>query len=119
MYTVHRATQTCARWLTPVTTQRCRETSGLALERQAGADPQQDDADHAPPADPDLVGAEPSVAVDRRARRELAGEQDRDGRDHADARAGDRDREHDDDAHQRAAPEPDGLARSRRELTEA
>ena len=50
------------------------------------------------------------VLVDRRAGGELPDEQDGDRRDHADAVARDGDREHDDHAHDRAAPEPDRLA---------
>src|SRR4249920_3793529 len=83
----------------------------LLLQREAGADPEQDDAEHAPPPDTDPIRAQEAVAVDRRTGRELPCEEDRDGRDHADARAGDRDREHDDHAHHRAAPEPDRLPR--------
>ena len=57
----------------------------------------------------DLVDAEEPEAVDHGAHRELPGDHDRDRRGNADPRAGEGDREDDQEPHRGAAPEPDRL----------
>ena len=83
----------------------------LAAQREQRARGEQQHAERPRPGERDLVDAEPAVAVDRDAHRELAGDQEPDRRRRADPRRDDGDRQHDDDAHAAAAdPVPPGRA---------
>ena len=98
-----------------------RHRRSLALvERQRSADPEQHHADGARPRERDALDAEPAVAVDRDAHRQLARDQEPDRRRRAEPRRHDRDREHDDDAHAAAAdPVPPRRAERVAEAREA
>ena len=71
---------------------------------------EQADPEHARPRERDPVDAEPAVPVDDRCERELRRDQERRRRDDPDARAGDRDREDDADAHHAAKELPLGTS---------
>jgi hypothetical protein len=79
------------------------------LEGQRGADREERDAEDARPVERDPVAPEQAPAVDLGAHGELARDQDPHRRRHADARAGVRDREDDDQAHHAAEQHPPRL----------
>src|SRR6266545_5037817 len=101
------------------TTVPTRSSSATLAQREHRAGPEQDETEHARPADRDAVEAEPAEAVDQRRDAEVERDDRPDRGRKTDARRRDRDREDDQHRKRPAGPQPQGLARHVAETAEA